>query len=103
MHCINVFIVLILFHGCVFVDLYFYGFVGINKGWFFVVGTNMLPNNADNWVLGISPESIGAVGALVNFTVAYLVSRVTAAPPAHIQELVESIRVPRGAGVAHAH
>ncbi len=78
-------------------------YIFVYKGWFFVVGTNMLPNTPESWVLGIAPESIGAVGALVNFTVAFLVSRVTAAPPVHIQELVESIRVPRGAGTAHAH
>jgi cation/acetate symporter len=63
----------------------------------------MAPNTPDSWVMGISPESIGAVGALVNFVVAYFVSRATAAPPEHIQHLVEDIRVPRGAGEAAAH
>ena len=78
-------------------------YIFIYKGWFFVVGTNWLPNTPDNWLLGIAPESIGAIGALVNFVVATAVSRVTAEPPEHIQDLVESIRVPRGAGAAHAH
>ncbi len=78
-------------------------YIFVYKGWFFVVGTNWLPNDAEHWLLGIAPESFGAVGALINFTVAILVSRVTAQPPAHIQDLVESIRVPRGAGDAHAH
>ncbi|ORE87328.1 ribonuclease E and G [Oceanococcus atlanticus] len=78
-------------------------YIFVYKGWFFVVGTNWLPNDAEHWLLGIAPESFGAVGALINFTVAIVVSRVTAQPPAHIQELVESIRVPRGAGEAHAH
>ena len=73
------------------------------KGWFFVPGTNMAPNNADNWLLGISPEAFGAVGAMVNFGVAYFVSRATAPPPEHIQHLVEDIRVPRGAGTATDH
>ncbi len=73
------------------------------KGWFFVAGTNMLPNTAEHWLLGIQPESFGAVGALINFSVALLVSRMTAEPPEHIQELVESVRVPRGAGLAQAH
>jgi cation/acetate symporter len=73
------------------------------KGWFFIPGTEMAANTADNWVLGISTEAFGAVGALLNFVVAGLVSRVTAAPPEHIQHLVEDIRVPKGAGVAAGH
>ena len=57
-------------------------------------------NVPDNWLLGISPEGIGVVGMLINFALAIVVSRVTAEPPAEVQELVESIRVPRGAGAA---
>jgi cation/acetate symporter len=73
------------------------------KGWFFLPGTNMAPNNAEHWILGISPEAFGAIGALVNFAVAYVVSHATAPPPEHIQHLVEDIRVPRGAGQATDH
>ena len=73
------------------------------KGWFFIPGTEMAPNNADHWFLGISPEAFGAVGAMVNFAVAILVSKVTAEPPEHIQHLVEDVRVPRGAGAATGH
>jgi len=73
------------------------------KGWFFVPGTEMLANVPENWVLGISPEAFGAVGALLNFTVAMTVSRISAAPPVHIQALVEDIRVPRGAAAASEH
>ena len=74
------------------------------KGWFFIPETNMAPNNADNWLFGISPEAFGAVGAAVNFITAYVVSRATQAPPEHIQHLVEDIRVPRGAmGAAAGH
>jgi cation/acetate symporter len=73
------------------------------KGWFFIPGTNMAPNDAEHWFLGIQPESFGAVGALVNFVVAWLVSKATAAPPEHIQHLVEDIRVPKGAGAATGH
>ncbi len=73
------------------------------KGWFFLPGTNMAPNDAEHWFLGIQPESFGAIGAIINFAVAWLVSRVTAAPPEHIQHLVEDIRVPKGAGAATAH
>lgn len=73
------------------------------KGWFFVAGTNMLPDTPDAWLLGISPASFGTIGALINFAVAYLVSSATEEPPVHVQELVESIRIPRGAGEAHSH
>ncbi|MGY6634997.1 MAG: sodium:solute symporter family protein [Alkalilacustris sp.] len=72
-------------------------------GWFFVPGTNMLPNTPDNWIFGISPLSFGAVGAVINFLVAFLVMSMTKEPPEEIQELVESIRVPRGAAGAVDH
>jgi cation/acetate symporter len=73
------------------------------KGWFFIPGTQMAANTAENWLLGISPEAFGAVGALLNFAVAWAVSRLTAAPPEHIQHLVENIRVPRSAAAAAEH
>lgn len=73
------------------------------KGWFFVPGTEMAANDPSNWFLGISPEAFGAVGAGVNFLVAIVASRVTAEPPKEIQDLVESIRVPRGAVGAVEH
>jgi cation/acetate symporter len=73
------------------------------KGWFFVPGTEMLANSPDNWFMGISPESFGAVGALLNFAVAIVVSKVTAPPPEDIQHLVEDIRVPKGAAAAVDH
>ncbi|MGM0412241.1 MAG: sodium:solute symporter family protein [Pseudomonadota bacterium] len=57
----------------------------------------------ENWLFGISPEGIGGVAMLLNFAVAWAVSKVTAAPPQSIQELVASIRVPRGAGEATGH
>ena len=85
--------------GMVSTILYIFAY----KGWFFVAGTNMLPDTADAWLFGISPASFGTVGALINFAVAYAVSSATAEPPAEVQELVESIRVPRGAGAAHSH
>ena len=71
--------------------LYIFAF----KGWFFVPGTAWLPNSSEYWLFGIQPEAFGAVGALINFASAMLVSRITAPPPAHIQELVERVRVPR--------
>jgi len=85
--------------GLIFTIVYIF----IYKGWFFIPGTNQFADTADNWVFGISPLSIGAVGAMLNFAVAFFVSSRTEAPPREIQELVQSIRVPRGAGAATGH
>jgi cation/acetate symporter len=82
--------------GLIFTLVYIF----IYKGWFFFPGTNQLPDNVDNWILGISPLSIGSVGAIVNFAVAYVVSNATEETPQDVQELIESIRVPKGAGAA---
>ncbi|PEQ12891.1 cation acetate symporter [Novosphingobium sp. PC22D] len=60
-------------------------------------------NVADNWLLGISPEGIGVVGMVLNFAVAFVVMKMTSAPPVEVARLVDSIRVPRGASGAHAH
>ena len=62
---------------------------------------NPAANTAEHWWFGISPEGIGTVGMLVNFAVAWTVSRFTPAPPARIAHLVDLIRVPRGAGEVH--
>ncbi|RBP30987.1 cation/acetate symporter [Marinobacter pelagius] len=78
-------------------------YIFVYKGWLFIPGTNNLPDTPENWVLGISPLSIGAVGAIVNFAVAFVVSNATEEPPVEIQELVESVRYPRGAGQAQDH
>ena len=69
------------------------------KGWFFIPGTEMMADTPANWFMGISPEAFGAVGALLNFTVAILVSKVTEPPPEHIRHLVEEIRIPRRSAV----
>ncbi len=52
--------------------------------------------------MGISAQGIGVVGLILNLVVTIVVSRVTPPPPAHIQEMVENVRVPRGAGSASA-
>jgi cation/acetate symporter len=72
-------------------------------GWFFIPGTNMLDNTAANYLFGIPPTAFGPIGALLNFAVAYAVSLASEEPPAEVQELVESIRVPRGSSGAIAH
>jgi cation/acetate symporter len=74
-----------------------------HKGIFFIPGTAFLGDMEPNWFFGISPNAFGAIGALINFAVAIVVSKVTAEPPEHIQHLVEDIRVPKGASGAVDH
>ena len=82
--------------GLVFTVVYIFLYLG----WFFIPGTATYANTPDNWLFGISPLSIGTVGAVINFAVAYAVSLATEAPPQAIQDLVESVRTPKGAGAA---
>ncbi|MBR9778386.1 MAG: cation acetate symporter [Rhodospirillales bacterium] len=76
------------------------GYIMSYKGIFIPV---LIENVPANWLFGISPEGIGVVGMLLNFLVAFGVSKVTAEPPAHIQHMIEDIRVPKGAGSAVDH
>ena len=77
-----------------FVTLFY---VFAHKGIFFVKGTDFLPLiGGPNPFFGITPEAFGAIGALVNFAVAFAVDKVTPEPPEHIQHMVEAVRVPRG-------
>ena len=78
-------------------------YIFLDLGWFFVPGTNTYENVADNWLFGVSPLSFGAIGAVINFAVATIVSMMTKEPPQAIQDLVESVRYPKGAGKATAH
>ena len=76
------------------------------KGILFIPGTAEIlqwEGYTKSWFMGISVNAFGAIGALVNFIVAIVVSKMTAPPPQHIQDLVEDIRVPKGAGAASAH
>ena len=60
-------------------------------------------NTAENWWFGISPEGIGTLGMIFNFVVAIAVNKVTAEAPQEVQDMVESIRYPKGAGAAIDH
>ncbi|MDO4250280.1 MAG: sodium:solute symporter family protein [Moraxella sp.] len=80
---------------CVYIFMYL--------GWFFIPGTNNFENVEANWIFGISPLSFGVIGALLNFITAFVVSYMTAPPPQEIQDLVESVRYPKGAGKALDH
>ncbi|MCW8815445.1 MAG: cation acetate symporter, partial [Chlorobium sp.] len=64
---------------------------------------NPAANNADNWLFGISPEGIGTVGMIINFVVSFIVAKITPAPPEDIQEMVDSLRYPKGSGEASMH
>jgi len=78
-------------------------YIFLYKGWFFIKGTAPLADNPEGWMLGINPQSFGAIGAILNFVVAFLVSSATEDVPEHIQHLVEDIRVPKGSGAATGH
>ncbi|TPV31458.1 cation acetate symporter [Paucihalobacter ruber] len=56
-----------------------------------------------DWWFGISPEGFGTIAMLVNFAVALTVNAFTKEPPEHVQEIVENIRIPSGAGEAQDH
>ena len=58
-------------------------------------------NSPQNWWFEISPEGIGTIGMLLNFAVAIPVALATRPPSREVQELVDSIRIPAGAGDAH--
>ena len=77
-------------------------YIFLHKGWFFIPDTNSF-TDADPLFLGIKSTSFGAVGAMINFAVAFTVSKMTTPIPREISELVESVRVPRGAGAAQDH
>lgn len=78
-------------------------YIFLYLGWFFIPGTNTFQNVPGEWIFGISPQAFGAIGAMLNFAVAYAISFATEAPPQAIQDLVESVRTPKGAGAALDH
>jgi cation/acetate symporter len=72
-------------------------YVFAHKGIFFIKGTGYLDLiGGANSFFGITPEAFGGIGALINFAVAFAVDKVTPEPPAHIQQMVENVRIPRG-------
>ncbi|MGF1757504.1 cation acetate symporter [Photobacterium sagamiensis] len=64
---------------------------------------NPAASTPDNWFFGISPEGIGTLGMCLNFVVSIVVNKVTAEVPTEVQDMVESIRYPKGAGEAQEH
>lgn len=60
-------------------------------------------NTAEHWLFGVSPEGIGFIGMLLNIMCALGISKITNPPPLEVQNLVDDIRIPAGAGSAHQH
>ena len=75
-------------------SLFTIGYIFTYLGIFFIPGTNLLANTPSEWILGISPLSVGCIGALINFTVAITVSVMTEKPSEEIQEMVRRVRYP---------
>jgi cation/acetate symporter len=76
-------------------------YVFAHTGIFYIKGTEYYSLfGGKDFFFGISPNAIGAVGAVVNFAVAFAVKNMTTPVPEHIAEMVESVRIPRGAGEA---
>lgn len=72
-----------------------------HEGIMFIKGTAFLGDMAKNWFFGIDPKAFGAVGAMVNFSVAFAVSRMIGErPPENIQQMIEDIRIPAGSSAA---
>ena len=63
----------------------------------------MDPLPAEDWWFGTSPEGFGSIAMLVNFVISIVVSRLTKPTPKEVQEIVENIRIPSGAGEAVEH
>src|SRR6056297_578313 len=76
-------------------------YIFLHKGWLFIPDTNSF-TDADPLLGTIKSTSFGAVGAMINFAVAFTVSKMTAPIPQEIEDLVESVRVPKGAAAAAA-
>jgi len=65
-----------------------------HKGLMFIQSTSYLGDLQPNWFLGIEPNAFGAIGAIVNFIVAYLVSKRYDDIPLEVREMIKSIRRP---------
>lgn len=75
--------------------------VGMLSTLAYIIYFRFMGGEPENWFFGISPEGFGALGMVLNFIVAYIVSHLTPEPPVHIQNIVQNIRVPRNTGSAY--
>lgn len=72
--------------------------LGIGFTFSYIIYFQYFDKTTDNYLFGISPEGIGAVGMVINFVTAFVVSYLTPAPPKEIQDMVVSIRLPASEG-----
>jgi len=85
--------------GLLFMSYYILKFkFGIFDG-----GREAVAGLKEDWWFGISPEGFGTVAMAINFIVSLAISGITPAPPQEVQDIVEDIRVPSGAGGATHH
>jgi len=73
-------------------------YVFAHKGIFFIKGTEFLGlfGGKPSFFFGIEPNAFGAVGAVVNFAVAFAVKNMTEPVPENIAKMVEDVRIPKG-------
>lgn len=72
--------------------------VKFKLGWF----DDAVPDK-NEWWFGISPEGFGTIAMLLNFLVSIVIMKFTPQPPQEVQDIVELIRIPSGAGEASDH
>jgi len=77
--------------------------IGLSITFIYIVLNVFVDSSGTYKIFSIEATGIGTIAMVIHFVVAYFVSRATAAPPQEIQDMVESIRIPRGAGEATAH
>ena len=65
-----------------------------HKGIMFIQSTSFLGTMRENWFFGIEPNAFGAVGAFVNFIVAYRISKKYPDVPSRVKDMVQKIRRP---------
>ena len=69
-------------------------YIFLYLGWFFIPGTNSFPNTPEHWVLGISPLSVGCIGAMINIITSLVVSNATERPSEEVRAMVRRVRYP---------
>lgn len=77
--------------------------VGLFFTFFYIVYFVFMGGAKEDYLFGVAPTGIGTIGMIIHLVVGFVVSRMTPEPPQEIQDLVERIRIPSGAGEAHDH
>ena len=75
--------------------------IGFTMG--YIIYFQFFGGTKEQYLFGISPEGIGTLGMVINFATALLVNTVSRPPPLEVQEMVENIHIPSGAGEASEH